>query len=133
MPTSRNCCNGHVHVDEPDRPACPAPLSPRNLPRALARRPCPVRGHPPAHPARRAQILERRAAGGLYIRFGVARGGREDVSGATPQAPDLFDQASEAWRQGRPEVAAALLEALIRAEPHHVTALNTLAMIALNG
>ena len=33
-PTSRNCCNGHVDADDPDRPARPAPLSPRHLPRA---------------------------------------------------------------------------------------------------
>ena len=54
------------------------------------------------------------------------------MSGAPPQAQDLFAQASEAWRQGRPENAAALLKSLIESEPRHVTALNTLAMIALN-
>ena len=45
---------------------------------------------------------------------------------------DLFGRASDAWRQGRPEAAAALLRQLIEAEPRHVAALNTLAMIALN-
>jgi aspartyl/asparaginyl beta-hydroxylase (cupin superfamily) len=54
------------------------------------------------------------------------------VSGAPPEEPDLFAQASEAWRQGRPEVAAQRLGALLEAQPRHVTALNTLAMIALN-
>jgi aspartyl/asparaginyl beta-hydroxylase (cupin superfamily) len=54
------------------------------------------------------------------------------VSGSPPEAPDLFAQASEAWGQGRPELAAQLLEALLEAQPRHVTALNTLAMIALN-
>lgn len=54
------------------------------------------------------------------------------MSGPPPQAPDLFAQASEAWRQGRPENAAALLETLLENEPRHITALNTLAMIALN-
>ena len=45
---------------------------------------------------------------------------------------DLFAEASEAWRQGRPEAAAQLLERLVERQPRHVTALNTLAMIALN-
>ena len=45
---------------------------------------------------------------------------------------DLFAQASDAWRRGQPETAAQLLQQLIEAEPRHVTALNTLAMIALN-
>jgi aspartyl/asparaginyl beta-hydroxylase (cupin superfamily) len=52
--------------------------------------------------------------------------------GAAPVDRDLFTEASEAWRAGRPEQAARLLEALIEAEPGHVTALNTLAMLALN-
>jgi len=46
---------------------------------------------------------------------------------------DLFARASAAWGQGRPEEAAQLLHALVAREPGHVTALNTLAMIALNG
>jgi aspartate beta-hydroxylase len=46
---------------------------------------------------------------------------------------DLFARASEAWHQGRREAAAELLEAVLEAEPRHVAALNTLAMIALNG
>ncbi len=45
---------------------------------------------------------------------------------------DLFARASEAWQQGRREESAALLEALIGADPRHLAALNTLAMIALN-
>ena len=58
----------HVHADvEPERPARPAPLSPRHLPRALATAIMSVRGHPPADPARRAALLERRAAGGLLL------------------------------------------------------------------
>jgi aspartate beta-hydroxylase len=48
------------------------------------------------------------------------------------EEPDLFALASEAWREGRPEVATELLERLVEKVPHHVTALNTLAMIALN-
>jgi aspartyl/asparaginyl beta-hydroxylase (cupin superfamily) len=46
---------------------------------------------------------------------------------------DLFARASEAWQQGRRADSAALLEAIIAAEPRHLAALNTLAMIALNG
>ena len=48
-------------------------------------------------------------------------------------SPDLFARASAAWGEGRHEAAAALLRQLIEAEPGHVAALNTLAMIALNG
>ena len=55
------------------------------------------------------------------------------MSGIAPPQSDLFAQASEAWGQGRPEIAAGLLEKLIQAEPRHLTALNTRAMIALNG
>jgi aspartyl/asparaginyl beta-hydroxylase (cupin superfamily) len=52
---------------------------------------------------------------------------------ASPTAEaDLFAQASEAWRRGRPEDAARILGTLIERHPRHVTALNTLAMIALN-
>jgi aspartyl/asparaginyl beta-hydroxylase (cupin superfamily) len=47
------------------------------------------------------------------------------------EQPDLFVQASEAWRQGRPEVAAQLLRTLVEAQPRHVAALNTLGLIAL--
>jgi aspartyl/asparaginyl beta-hydroxylase (cupin superfamily) len=47
--------------------------------------------------------------------------------------PDLFARASEAWRQGRHEEANRLLETLIAQRPGDVAALNTLAMIALNG
>jgi aspartyl/asparaginyl beta-hydroxylase (cupin superfamily) len=54
------------------------------------------------------------------------------VSGSPAPETDLFALASEAWRQGRPEVAAQLLGTLLEAQPRHVTALNTLAMIALN-
>ncbi len=46
---------------------------------------------------------------------------------------DLFSRASEAWQQGRRADSAALLETLLAADPHHLAALNTLAMIALNG
>jgi len=49
-----------------------------------------------------------------------------------PDERDVFAEASEAWRQGRPEAAAQLLQALLDREPRHVAALNTLAMIALN-
>ena len=45
---------------------------------------------------------------------------------------DPFGRASEAWRQGRPGEAEALLRTLVEREPGHVAALNTLAMIALN-
>ena len=44
---------------------------------------------------------------------------------------DLFVSASEAWRQGRTGTAKALLETLVGEQPRHVTALNTLATIAL--
>jgi tetratricopeptide (TPR) repeat protein len=47
--------------------------------------------------------------------------------------PDLFARASEAWREGRHEEANRLLETLIAQRPGDVAALNTLAMIALNG
>jgi aspartate beta-hydroxylase len=43
----------------------------------------------------------------------------------------LFAQASEEWRQGRPEAASELLQAMLEKNPHHVTALNTLGLIAL--
>jgi aspartate beta-hydroxylase len=45
----------------------------------------------------------------------------------------LFAQAAEAWHQGRPEAAAELLRSMVEKQPRHVAALNTLAMIALNG
>ncbi|HYI48315.1 MAG TPA: aspartyl/asparaginyl beta-hydroxylase domain-containing protein [Allosphingosinicella sp.] len=45
---------------------------------------------------------------------------------------EVFARASEAWHQGRHEAASQLLETLIDKQPRHVTALNTLAMIALN-
>ena len=44
---------------------------------------------------------------------------------------DLFGRASEAWRQGRPDEACDLLRELVRSEPRHLAALNTLAMIDL--
>jgi aspartyl/asparaginyl beta-hydroxylase (cupin superfamily) len=45
---------------------------------------------------------------------------------------EVFARASEAWHQGRHEAATELLQTLIDAQPRHVAALNTLAMIALN-
>jgi aspartate beta-hydroxylase len=45
---------------------------------------------------------------------------------------DLFARAAEAWREGRHEAAAELLEALVETDPRNVAALNTLGMIALN-
>jgi aspartate beta-hydroxylase len=45
---------------------------------------------------------------------------------------DLFARASEAWHQGRHDAAALLLRTVVEKNPRHVTALNTLAMIALN-
>jgi aspartate beta-hydroxylase len=45
---------------------------------------------------------------------------------------DVFARASEAWHQGRHEAATQLLLTLLEKQPRHVTALNTLAMIALN-
>jgi aspartyl/asparaginyl beta-hydroxylase (cupin superfamily) len=45
---------------------------------------------------------------------------------------DVFARASEAWHQGRHEAATQLLATLLESQPRHVTALNTLAMIALN-
>jgi aspartyl/asparaginyl beta-hydroxylase (cupin superfamily) len=55
------------------------------------------------------------------------------VTASPPEEADLFARASEAWQQGRPEAAAQLLQTMIERDPRHVTALNTLAMIALNG
>ena len=53
---------------------------------------------------------------------------------ATPaDEAEIFARASEAWRQGRPDAATQLLETLVERKPGHVTALNTLAMIKLNG
>src|SRR5262245_21827040 len=46
---------------------------------------------------------------------------------------DLFARASEAWQQGRRAESAALLEAVLAADPRHLAALNTLGMIALGG
>ena len=46
---------------------------------------------------------------------------------------DVFARAAEAWDQGRHEAATQLLETVIEKHPQDVTALNTLAMIALNG
>jgi aspartyl/asparaginyl beta-hydroxylase (cupin superfamily) len=45
---------------------------------------------------------------------------------------DVFARASEAWQQGDHQAATTLLRTLIEEQPRHVTALNTLAMIALN-
>jgi aspartate beta-hydroxylase len=45
---------------------------------------------------------------------------------------DVFARAAEAWDQGRHEAATQLLETVIEEHPQDVTALNTLAMIALN-
>lgn len=45
---------------------------------------------------------------------------------------EVFARASEAWHQGRHEAASRLLQTLLDKQPRHVTALNTLAMIALN-
>jgi aspartate beta-hydroxylase len=44
---------------------------------------------------------------------------------------DTFAHAAEAWRQGRPDAAAHLLKTLIERDPGHVTALNTLGLIAI--
>jgi aspartyl/asparaginyl beta-hydroxylase (cupin superfamily) len=54
------------------------------------------------------------------------------VASAGGQA-ELFARASQAWQLGRREEAVELLQTLVAAEPHHLAALNTLAMIALNG
>lgn len=51
--------------------------------------------------------------------------------GAAIADSDLYALASEAWDQGRHEAAAELLRAVVEAEPRHVAALNSLAMIAL--
>jgi aspartyl/asparaginyl beta-hydroxylase (cupin superfamily) len=45
---------------------------------------------------------------------------------------DLFARAAEAWGEGRHEESAQLLQRLVEADPNHVSALNTLGMIALN-
>jgi aspartyl/asparaginyl beta-hydroxylase (cupin superfamily)/DNA-binding SARP family transcriptional activator len=51
----------------------------------------------------------------------------------TAGGADLFTTASAAWQQGRRAEATELLEALISAEPDHLAARNTLALIAING
>lgn len=43
----------------------------------------------------------------------------------------LFARAAEAWQQGRPEAASALLQTLLDEDPRNVTALNTLGLIAI--
>ena len=55
------------------------------------------------------------------------------MTGPPAEEAELFARASEAWQHGRPEAAAELLQSLVELQPLHVTALNTLAMIALNG
>lgn len=55
------------------------------------------------------------------------------MTGPPAEEADLFARASEAWHQGRPEAAAQLLQSVVERQPQHVKALNTLAMIALNG
>jgi aspartyl/asparaginyl beta-hydroxylase (cupin superfamily) len=45
---------------------------------------------------------------------------------------DLFARAAEAWQQGRRAESTALLETIVAADPRHLAALNTLAMLALN-
>ena len=52
------------------------------------------------------------------------------MSAAAGEA-DLFARASDAWRRGRTEAAAELLERLIAQRPDHATALNTLGLIAI--
>jgi aspartate beta-hydroxylase len=47
-------------------------------------------------------------------------------------ADQMFARAAEAWRRDRPDDAAVLLETLVKTDPDHVRALNTLGMIALN-
>ena len=47
------------------------------------------------------------------------------------EAAALFASASEAWRQGQPEAATQILKRMIAQEPDHVTALNTLGLIAI--
>jgi len=51
--------------------------------------------------------------------------------GAAIEESDLFARASEAWHEGRHEAAAQLLLTVIESQPRHVTALNTLALIAI--
>ena len=52
---------------------------------------------------------------------------------AAAEESEVFARASEAWREGRHQAATQLLQAVVEKHPQHVTALNTLAMIALNG
>ena len=47
------------------------------------------------------------------------------------EAADLFARASDAWRQGRHDAAAQLLELVVERHPDHATALNTLGLIAI--
>ena len=49
----------------------------------------------------------------------------------TEEAADLFARASDAWRQGRHDAAAHLLERVVERHPDHATALNTLGLIAI--
>jgi aspartate beta-hydroxylase len=50
---------------------------------------------------------------------------------SAPGEAELFARAAEAWQQGRPEAATQLLHALLEDNPRHVTALNTLGLIAI--
>ena len=52
---------------------------------------------------------------------------------AAADEADLFARASTAWEQGRPEAAAELLQTMLAQNPGHVTALNTLGLMALGG
>ena len=49
----------------------------------------------------------------------------------SPSEAELFARAAEAWQQGRPQAATEILNALLQDNPRHVTALNTLGLIAI--
>ncbi|HEV2866288.1 MAG TPA: tetratricopeptide repeat protein, partial [Allosphingosinicella sp.] len=53
------------------------------------------------------------------------------TASASAAEPDLYGQASDAWRRGEPEAAMRLLEALVERQPDNVSALNTLGLLAI--
>jgi aspartyl/asparaginyl beta-hydroxylase (cupin superfamily) len=55
------------------------------------------------------------------------------VTGAAADPSELIARAAMAWREGRQAAAAALLEEVVEHHPGHVSALNSLALIAIGG
>lgn len=53
------------------------------------------------------------------------------MTGAAADPSELIARASAAWRDGRQAAAAELLEEVVERDPDHVSALNSLALIAI--